>query len=204
MVWLKGRLPATLGCELSDSWFQKKGFQRDSGHCREGTPILLGVFLDCVNKGLRETKGLSDYIHNAAHFLCNCQTVRKNFLKLFLDYASPCRCASETQRLRDIAPQAFRGLRALPRSDAHIVPDVANWIRHRWFIRYPQKWLHDHGVTAAKPLHRLRGLYADHIAKLTQDAVAAQMAAIRAAQSNLGHTSSATTERHYLTPDALR
>ena len=33
---------------------------------------------------------------------------------------------------------------------------------------------------------------------------AGYVAAIRAAQSALGHTTSATTEKHYLTPDALR
>lgn len=76
--------------------------------------------------------------------------------------------------------------------------------RARWFERVPQTWLKAHGVPPGKPLHRMRGLYADHIATLTQDAVAARLAAIRAAQKSLGHTTSATTEAHYLTPDELR
>ena len=72
--------------------------------------------------------------------------------------------------------------------------------RSRWFEREPQKWLHAHGVGALKPLHRLRGLYADNVATLTRDAIAARLAGVRAAQEALGHTSSATTEAHYLTP----
>lgn len=76
--------------------------------------------------------------------------------------------------------------------------------RSYWFRYTPQEWLRPFVGKSKKPLHRLRGLYADHIARLTRDAVTAQIAAIRAAQSNLGHTTSATTERHYLTPDALR
>ncbi len=76
--------------------------------------------------------------------------------------------------------------------------------RGRWFERVPQAWLRAQGVTAKLPLHRLRGLYADQVAALTRDAVTARLAAIRAAQEALGHTTSATTERHYLTPGALR
>lgn len=71
--------------------------------------------------------------------------------------------------------------------------------RDRWFEREPQAWLHAH-VKSGKPLHRLRGLYADHISRLTADAVTARLAGIRAAQESLGHTTSATTERHYLAP----
>ena len=51
---------------------------------------------------------------------------------------------------------------------------------------------------ARKPLHRLRGLYADELARLTADAVAARLAGVRAASESLGHTTTATTERHYL------
>jgi hypothetical protein len=58
-------------------------------------------------------------------------------------------------------------------------------------------------VTARKPLHRLRGLYADEVAKITVDAVTARLAAIKAAQEALGHTTSKTTEGHYLTPGKL-
>jgi len=83
--------------------------------------------------------------------------------------------------------------------DALIVPDPPSGDgRDKWFERIPQQWLHARGLAAPKPLHRLRGLYADHILKLTEDAVAARLAGVRAAQENLGHTTSATTEKHYL------
>ena len=87
--------------------------------------------------------------------------------------------------------------------------DPVGWIvpipaveRARWFERTPQAWLRKHGVTSQKPLHRLRGLYADAVAELTRDSVAARLAGIKAAQDALGHTSSAVTESHYLTPDS--
>lgn len=64
-----------------------------------------------------------------------------------------------------------------------------------------QRWLKQHGITAHKPLHRLRGLYADDVARVTADAVAARLAGVSAAQAALGHTSSDTTERHYLTQE---
>lgn len=84
--------------------------------------------------------------------------------------------------------------------DTWVVPDPAE-DRGRWFERVPQAWLHEHGITAKKPLHRLRGLYADHVAELTRDAVAARLAGLKAAQENLGHTTSRTTEQHYMSPD---
>ena len=52
--------------------------------------------------------------------------------------------------------------------------------------------------TAGMPLHRRRGLYADDVKKLTQDAVAAHLAGVKAASQNLGHTNTATTEKSYL------
>jgi integrase len=77
--------------------------------------------------------------------------------------------------------------------------------RARWFEKQPQAWLRTHGVpNAGKPLHRLRGLYADEIARLTADAVTARLAALRAAQEALGHTSAETTQNHYLDLNALR
>lgn len=72
--------------------------------------------------------------------------------------------------------------------------------RADWFESVPQAWLREHGVNADKPLHRLRGLYADHVAEITADAVAIRLAAERAAQEALGHTSPETTKKHYLTP----
>ena len=73
--------------------------------------------------------------------------------------------------------------------------------RHIWFGHAPQQWLKAHGVSAAKPLHRLRGAYADAVATITADAVTARLAGVKAAQENLGHTTSATTEKHYLSQD---
>lgn len=70
--------------------------------------------------------------------------------------------------------------------------------RYRWFERAPQAWLKRFTGGAKKPLHRLRGLYADEVAKLTQDAVAARLAGVKAASVALGHTNTATTERSYL------
>lgn len=67
-----------------------------------------------------------------------------------------------------------------------------------WFENEPQRWIRAQGINSSKPLHRLRGLYADAVAQLTADAVAARLAGIRAAQQALGHTNPATTERHYL------
>lgn len=87
------------------------------------------------------------------------------------------------------------------RGDGWLVPDPPDGSdRSRWFEREPQRWLRQ-WIPTGKPLHRLRGLYADHVATLAADAVAARLAGIRAAQEALGHTSSATTERHYLSGD---
>ena len=52
--------------------------------------------------------------------------------------------------------------------------------------------------TAKKPLHRLRGLYADDVAKLTEDAVLARLEGIKEASRALGHTTTKTTLNHYL------
>jgi hypothetical protein len=49
-------------------------------------------------------------------------------------------------------------------------------------------------------LHRLRGLYADQIKRETESAILARQAGIAAASAALGHTTTDTTERHYLTP----
>ena len=84
-------------------------------------------------------------------------------------------------------------LRAMP-ADSLIVPRQS----HDWFTREPQAWVRRFVGEARKPLHRLRGLYADHLAKLTADATAARLAGIQAASNALGHTSTATTRNHYL------
>lgn len=84
----------------------------------------------------------------------------------------------------------------------HIVTTPGDMSRGWWFERKPQVWLKPFTGDAKKPLHRLRGLYADDVKKLTQDAVAAHLAGVKAASQALGHTSTATTEKSYLTPDA--
>lgn len=106
-------------------------------------------------------------------------------------------------RAQVIEPRLAEWLRmAAQKPDALVVPDPPDGSeRHQWFAHEPQRWLRDAAaVRAAKPLHRLRGLYADHVAQLTADAVAARLAGVKAAQANLGHTTSAVTEAHYLSP----
>lgn len=71
--------------------------------------------------------------------------------------------------------------------------------REDWIKKEPQLWLRPFIGAARKPLHRLRGLYADHCARLTEDAVLARQAGLKAASEALGHTSTAVTERHYTT-----
>lgn len=73
----------------------------------------------------------------------------------------------------------------------------------RWFKRTPQAWAKQWTGTAKKPLHRLRGLYADDLAAITRNAVLARLEGVKAAASALGHTNDATTRNHYLS-DALR
>lgn len=53
--------------------------------------------------------------------------------------------------------------------------------RHRWFERDLVDWCRPFTGASKKPLHRLRGLYADHLAELTEDAVTARLAGIREA-----------------------
>lgn len=73
-----------------------------------------------------------------------------------------------------------------------------------WFKFHPQKWLKPFTGAARMPLHRLRGLYADDVAKLTRDAVAAHLAGIQAASDALGHTNTTTTKKSYLSDHAVR
>lgn len=69
--------------------------------------------------------------------------------------------------------------------------------RSKWFALAPQKWMRAF-TTARQPLHRLRGLYADDVARLTADAITARLGGVQAASEALGHTSTKTTTRHYL------
>ncbi|CAB4163312.1 hypothetical protein UFOVP813_13 [uncultured Caudovirales phage] len=88
-------------------------------------------------------------------------------------------------------------LLALPKGQ--VVRDTpAGMTRDYWFRYYPQEWLEPFTGTARKRLHRLRGLYADDVKRLTQDAVTAHLAGIKAASANLGHTNTQTTQRSYL------
>lgn len=72
----------------------------------------------------------------------------------------------------------------------------------KWFVNHVCNALRPFTGKSNKPLHRLRGLYADQLTRETEEAIIAKRAGIAAAQQGLGHTSSQTTERHYL--DALR
>lgn len=89
-----------------------------------------------------------------------------------------------------------RELLALP--DGPIVRTPDGISRSEWFERKPQVWCKTFTGAAKKPLHRLRGLYADDVKRITQDAVAAHLAAVKAASQALGHTNTATTEQSYL------
>ena len=92
--------------------------------------------------------------------------------------------------------ETFAGeLLALP--DGPIVRIEGRTSRAHWFRFYPQEWLEPF-VKDRKRLHRLRGLYADDVAALTRDAVAAHLAGVKAASEALGHTNTQTTERSYL------
>lgn len=93
-----------------------------------------------------------------------------------------------------IEPELAQVLRACP--PGYIVQPPAE-DRRRWFVREPQQWLKAY-TDARQPLHRQRGLYADDVARLTADAITARLEGVRAASEALGHTSTATTTRHYL------
>ncbi len=80
-------------------------------------------------------------------------------------------------------------------------PVITTPTRDRWIQKKPQLWLKPYVGSSKAPLHRLRGLYADHIKRETEDAILAHQAAIKAASENLGHTSTKTTTEHYTTND---
>lgn len=69
-----------------------------------------------------------------------------------------------------------------------------------WFGREPQAWV-KRFTKARKPLHRLRGLYADDVKKMNEQAELAHQKGLQAAAAALGHgRNTATTEKHYTTP----
>ena len=76
-------------------------------------------------------------------------------------------------------------------------PDAARWIQ-----REPQDWLRPFTGDAKAPLHRLRGLYADHVKRDTEQAILARQAGIKAASEALGHTTIGTTVDYYLGADS--
>ncbi len=98
-----------------------------------------------------------------------------------------------------LRPELAAAIRQLP-AGQHVV-QVVGQDRHRWFSHKLPALVRPWVGTAKKPLHRLRGLYADDVARITADAVAARLAGIQAAASALGHTSTATTKNHYLSHD---
>jgi hypothetical protein len=101
-----------------------------------------------------------------------------------------------------IHPGLADALRAVEPGAYVVEPGAVD--RHKWFESAPAEWSRSFTGDARKPLHRLRGLYADDIRKLSEDAMTARLAAIRAASQALGHTSTATTVDHYLSGHALR
>ena len=87
-------------------------------------------------------------------------------------------------------------LLALP--EGPIIETPSGMSREHWFKHYPQEWLKPFTGTAKKPLHRLRGLYADDVKRITEQAVAAHLAGVKAASEALGHTGTAVTQASYL------
>jgi len=109
----------------------------------------------------------------------------------------------ENYRALVIHPELAAALRSAP--PGLLVPDPAHHgracrptTRRGFFKSAVQAWCKPFTGTARKPLHRLRGLYADDLAKLTEDAVKARLEGQRAAAAALGHTTTATTVNHYL------
>jgi hypothetical protein len=70
--------------------------------------------------------------------------------------------------------------------------------RFYYMERVIQKWLKPFTGSSKKPLHRLRGLYADSVANITSEALTIHLAAVKAASGALGHTGIAVTMAHYL------
>jgi integrase len=93
-------------------------------------------------------------------------------------------------------------LLALPFDRPAVQPETAD--RRTWIERTLPGILKRWTGKARKPTHRLRGLYADDVARIYAGAREAALAGIQAASQALGHTSTETTTQHYLTPDALR
>ncbi len=95
-----------------------------------------------------------------------------------------------------LRPELAEAIRALTPGLPIVQPAAAS--REEWFERTLPRLVRPFSPSAKKPLHRLRGLYADEVARVTQEAVAARLAGIREASAALGHTTTATTLNHYL------
>lgn len=97
-----------------------------------------------------------------------------------------------------LRPELADAIRASEPGELIVQPSFHD--RREWFERVLPRLVRPFSPDAKKPLHRLRGLYADHVARVTREAVAARLAGIREASAALGHTTTATTINHYLTP----
>lgn len=83
----------------------------------------------------------------------------------------------------------------LARPAGPIVQETApGMTRDYWFRYYPAEWLKPFTGTAYKPLHRMRGLYADEVKTLTTKAQVAEQSGLEAARDALGHTNVRTTK----------
>ncbi len=114
-------------------------------------------------------------------------------------------------RLQDRPEDGFQTKTGIPYSALVMEPSLAEYLRSmdgeapavhqtntvKWIMRKPQAWLKQFTGAAKAPLHRLRGLYADHVRNETEAAILARQDAIKEASRNLGHTSTRTTEKHY-------
>lgn len=95
-----------------------------------------------------------------------------------------------------INPELAAYLESLPKT-ARVIGDQ----NKEWMTRHVQSWIRPFTGAAKKPLHRLRGLYADQIKQEQEEAFLARQAGVRAASAALGHTNTKTTEEHYLSPE---
>ena len=99
---------------------------------------------------------------------------------------------------REIADAALK----VPAEDFVIHPNPFG--RLEWFARKLPAMLRPFSPSSGKPLHRLRGLYADEVSKVMEGAFAARLEAVREASRSLGHTTVATTLNHYLSGPQIR
>jgi hypothetical protein len=99
---------------------------------------------------------------------------------------------------RELADAALK----LPAGDHVVHPNPFS--RLEWFARKLPSILRPYAPSATKPLHRLRGLYADEVARVMEQTFAARLEAVREASRSLGHTSTSTTQNHYLSGTQIR